>query len=196
MSTSTSPARLADGLDRRAAVAAQRRETSRTPTTSNSLLENANFLKQLNGDLPRPVYARKTIGFATDPNQHYKLRHLILHEGRWPSSRTLGWDAVDAAASGAQWAGRAGLKTCEPHAARRRTMLNPPSREASADGYQARRKLWRRWLADGKTVWSWRPLLASSRRRRVNPTGSDKTFNPPMTVTRRIRRRGERAISR
>ena len=30
----------------------------------------------------------------------------------------------------------------------------------------------------------------------VSPTGLGKTFNPPMTVTRRIRRRGERAISR
>jgi hypothetical protein len=30
----------------------------------------------------------------------------------------------------------------------------------------------------------------------VSPTGRDKTFNPPMTVTRRIRRRGERGISR
>src|SRR5260370_37389411 len=30
----------------------------------------------------------------------------------------------------------------------------------------------------------------------VSPTGRDKTFNPPMTVTRRIRRRGERDISR
>src|SRR6266404_42725 len=28
------------------------------------------------------------------------------------------------------------------------------------------------------------------------PTGSGKTFNPPMTVTRRIRRRGEHEISR
>jgi hypothetical protein len=30
----------------------------------------------------------------------------------------------------------------------------------------------------------------------VGPTGPDKTFNPPMTVTRRIRRRGEHGISR
>jgi hypothetical protein len=30
----------------------------------------------------------------------------------------------------------------------------------------------------------------------ASPTGRDKAFNPPMTVTRRIRRRGERDISR
>jgi hypothetical protein len=30
----------------------------------------------------------------------------------------------------------------------------------------------------------------------VSPTGPDKIFNPPATVARRIRRRGERVISR
>jgi hypothetical protein len=51
--------------------------------------------------------------------------------------------------------------------------------------------------AYGKTVWSWHPLLVSNRRRFfAGPTGRDKTVNPPMTVTRRIRRRGERGISR
>src|ERR1700737_4415684 len=34
-------------------------------------------------------------------------RHPGPQEGRWPSSRTLGRDAVDAAASGAQWSRRA-----------------------------------------------------------------------------------------
>jgi hypothetical protein len=150
MSTPTRRAGLADGLDRCASVIAAQREKSQDTNHQQLVARKLQLLRQLNGDLPRPVYARKTIRFATDPNQHYKLRRLILHEGRWPSSRTLGWDAVDAAASGAQCAGRAGLKTCEPQAARRRTMLNPPSREASADGYQARRKLWRRWPRTAK----------------------------------------------
>jgi len=30
--------------------------------------------------------------------------------------------------------------------------------------------------ADGKAVWSWHPLLVSSRRRQVGPTGSGKTL--------------------
>ena len=38
--------------------------------------------------------------------------------------------------------------------------------------------------ACGKTVWSWHPLLVSSRRRRVGPTGLEQTFNPPMTEAR------------
>jgi hypothetical protein len=52
-------------------------------------------------------------------------------------------------------------------------------------------------VAYGKTVWSWHPLLVSSRRRflRARP-GLRKTVNSPTTVTRRIRRRGEHGISR
>ena len=50
--------------------------------------------------------------------------------------------------------------------------------------------------ADGKTVWSWHPLLMSSWRRHVDPTGCGRAANSSTTVTRRIRRRGERAISR
>ena len=34
-------------------------------------------------------------------------------KGRWPSSRTLGWDAVDAVASCARWDGRAGFRARE-----------------------------------------------------------------------------------
>jgi len=51
-------------------------------------------------------------------------------------------------------------------------------------------------LAYGKTAWSWHPLLVSSRRRRCEPNRGRKTFNPPATVTIRLRRRGERGISR
>jgi hypothetical protein len=54
---------------------------------------------------------------------------------------------------------------------------------------------WRRRVAYSKAVWSWHPLLVSSRRRCFGPNRARKTFNPPMTVTRRIRRRGERGIS-
>src|SRR6266702_4471715 len=50
--------------------------------------------------------------------------------------------------------------------------------------------------AYGKAVWSWHPLLVSSWRRRVGPTGLQQTINSPTTVTRRIRRRGERGIRR
>src|SRR5947209_1851123 len=51
-------------------------------------------------------------------------------------------------------------------------------------------------LADGKAVWSWHPLLVLNPWRQVGPTGLAQAFNPRMTVTRRIRRRGEHEISR
>jgi len=50
--------------------------------------------------------------------------------------------------------------------------------------------------AYGKTVWSWHPLLVSSRRRFCEPNRVRQSLHPPTTVTRRIRRRGERGISR
>src|SRR5437762_12595439 len=58
------------------------------------------------------------------------------------------------------------------------------------------RKVLAEVAAYGKAVWSWHPLLVLSWRRRVGPTGLQQTFNPSTTVTRRIRRRGERGISR
>jgi hypothetical protein len=42
--------------------------------------------------------ARKNISVFPNPNQIYIASHPVPHEGRWPSSRTLGRDAVDAAA--------------------------------------------------------------------------------------------------
>jgi hypothetical protein len=98
------------------------------------------FIEPVQRDLPSPVPFAKIIAFPFDPNHRLILSCLIPHEGRWPSSRTLGWDAVDAAASGTQVAGRAGRKACEPEAACRRTMLKTAFAKTSADGYQARRK--------------------------------------------------------
>src|SRR6266478_2982346 len=51
-------------------------------------------------------------------------------------------------------------------------------------------------LADGEAVWFWHPLLVLNSRRLVGPTGRRQNLNPRMTVTRRIRRRGEHEISR
>src|SRR5258705_13948003 len=42
----------------------------------------------------------KIFCFAFTPNHIYNPRRSVPEEGRWPSSRTLGRDAVDAAASG------------------------------------------------------------------------------------------------
>jgi hypothetical protein len=45
--------------------------------------------------------------------------------------------------------------------------------------------------AYGEVVWFWHPLLMSSQRRRVGPTGLKTNLNPLATVTRGIRRREE-----
>jgi len=49
-----------------------------------------------------------------------------------------------------------------------------------------------REAADGKTVWSWHPLLVSSWWRLSGPTGLRSIANPSATEARRIRRRGAR----
>jgi hypothetical protein len=50
---------------------------------------------------------------------------------------------------------------------------------ASAGVHTPRKASWQRWFADGKTVWSWHPLLVSSRRRFCGPDrASRKTVNP------------------
>jgi hypothetical protein len=63
-------------------------------------------------DLPCPVPSAKRFRLTRRANQNYKPRRPVPEEGRWPSSRTLGRDAVDAAASGARWDRRAGF-ACE-----------------------------------------------------------------------------------
>ena len=45
--------------------------------------------------------------------------------------------------------------------------------------------------ADGEIVWSWHPLLVSSLRRRIGPTGRSDVVNPQTTVAKGIRHRGE-----
>jgi hypothetical protein len=43
-----------------------------------------------------PALRTKIFRLTRRANQNYNSRHPVPHEGRWPSSRTLGWDAVDA----------------------------------------------------------------------------------------------------
>jgi hypothetical protein len=103
---------------------------------------------------------------------------------------------VDAAASGACRGRRAGLSPVSEHSAQ--TTGADIRMNLSAKTGSARRSLQAKpgKAAYGKTVWSRHPLLVSSRRRSVDPTGSGQSFNPPATEARRIRLRGERGISR
>ena len=51
-------------------------------------------------------------------------------------------------------------------------------------------------VADGKTVWSWHPLLVSSRRRFAKLNRAMRAADSPATEARGIRLRGEHGISR
>jgi len=71
--------------------------------------------------------------------------------------------------------------------------------------FQGLRQNFGRYLADrsggggaayGEVVWFWHPWLMSSQRRRVGPTGLKTNLNPLVTVTKGIRRREEREVSR
>ena len=85
------------------------------------------------------------------PNQRFPSVHPALAtRGVSRSSRTLERDAVDAVAPGARIWSQGGFPVSDQGA-----LTN------SAFAY-------------GKTVWSWHPLLVSSRRRQVGPTGSGK----------------------
>jgi hypothetical protein len=112
------------------------------------------------------------------------------------SSRNARWDAVDAAASVRDGIAGRVCPVSDIVSARRR-------RQCPVELFGCRRGLPRRspWAKTGRL----RTAKACGPGTRcwcqvgggdVGPTGRDKTFNPPMTVTRRIRRRGERAISR
>src|SRR3981189_3349152 len=114
-------------------------------------------------DIPVPAH----------PKSHLQPSPSRPTEGRIAIVTDAGWDAVDAAASGAR---------CDRRAGWRKT------RERS-NGAQTNDV-----VADGEAVWSWHPLLVSSWWRHVGPTGLRQTLNPLMTVTRRIRRRGEQEI--
>jgi hypothetical protein len=132
------------------------------------------FLQWLQGDLPDPVSSAKRFLFSITPNQIYNRAVPARKRGVSRSSRTLGWDAVDAAASSrVRIAGRA-ERPLSDRPARGRTALKRTAKPCGPGT--------RCWCQAGGGF--------------LGPTGSRSTANPPATVTRRIRRRGEHVISR
>jgi hypothetical protein len=114
-------------------------------------------------------------------------------QGRWPSSRTLGRDAVDAAASGA--IAIAGRFSVSDHAARRTNGAStpPPKLRPAARG---RLRDWWRLLRTAKPCGPGTRCWCQAGGGFLDPTGFRSTANLSATVTRRIRRRGEHVISR
>ena len=120
-----------------------------TPSPHRAIGRHArkiDFLQRLQRDLAGPASIEKIYFFAANPNHPYNSRHPVPVEGRWPSSRTLGRVAVDAAASGAWSCSQGGLRSVSQHNVR----------TTGAEAY-------------GKAVWSWHPLLVSSWRRKSRP---------------------------
>ena len=150
------------------------------------------FLQHLQADLPRPASPAKIFRFVSTANHPYNARHPVPEEGRWPSSRTLGRVAVDAAASGAGGVRRAVIRERTRRADERR--LNAFARSlVGGTG-------WPNGLAEeaayGKTVWFWHPWLVSSWRRFAAPNRVMQAVNSSATEARGIRLRGELGISR
>jgi hypothetical protein len=116
----------------------------------------------------------KIFPFRPDPNQLYIPCRLVPSRGVSRSSRTRG---------GMRWTRQRQATPGDGRAGRKARELTNGTRTNGAN-------------ADGKAVWFWHPLLVLNPWRRVSPTGLGQTLNPWMTVTRRIRRRGEREISR
>ena len=152
------------------------------------------FALTFQGDLDRPVPSKKIFRFCRRANQFYQFAHLIPEEGRIAIVTNAGWDVVDATASARN--GVAGRVSRERSTGAQTNDAVSAFAKASADGYQTRRSL----LAKTGRVRQSRVVLApvagvksaeASRPDRVR-----QNLNPLTTVTRRIRRRGEREISR
>ena len=124
---------------------------------------------------PGPVKSskRKYSYSQSDPNQFYKRRRLIPHEGRFAIVTNVGMGCGGRGSVGRATESQGGFG-CERSGARRRTAL---MRTAKPRGPGTRC-----WCQVGGGFWS--------------PTGFRKTANSPTTVTKRIRRRGEREGNR
>jgi len=105
------------------------------------------FLQQLQADLACPASAAKIIASRLPQITPTTPAIPSREEGRWPSSRTLGRVAVDAAASGARGVCRAGIRERTSRADERR--LNAFA-IASAGMHLAGRSWWRMKLRTAK----------------------------------------------
>jgi hypothetical protein len=120
------------------------------------------------------ITRRAKFRFRRRANHVWDSRILSPRKGRWPSSQTLGWDAVDAAASGAQVNCRAGFGLSQ---------TRERSNGAQTNGV----------VAYGKTVWFRHPLLVPSCRWRNRSNRIRSAIKPAATVTNKRDRRGDHA---
>jgi hypothetical protein len=132
------------------------------------------FVEPIQSDLGRPVPRSKIFWFPADPNHFYIRRRPASLEGRIAIVTNARRDAVDAAASGVQMGSQGGLLPVSDDPARGRTAI----------------------VADGEVVWSWHPLLVSSRRSFGRPDRAQTKTYSPTTVARGIRAPGRARSNR
>ncbi len=165
-----------------------KRRSIRSPS---ALRQSTNFLNQINLIFPVQSSPQKY-----SPSRYPQITLITraphpLERGAYRDRHeTLGWGAVDAAASGAQAA-----VFRERSTACRRTALKASARTSAG------RKWPVEWFGEGSCVRQNRVVLApvagvKSAEVFAKPNRVRKTVNSPMTEARRIRLRGERGISR
>jgi len=133
----------------------------RTSGEHTSTARRANHLAFFATPLSSPI--RKNISLSPSGKSKLEVPPSCPEEGRWPSSRTLGWDAVDAAASGAlDAAGRDEPR--ERSRARKTNGASTPSPKLRQATHGRPERLVE-VAAYGEVVWSWHPLLMLNRRR-------------------------------
>src|SRR5438046_9826058 len=117
------------------------------------------FLNPINAILPRPALAAKINLFSPPPNQPYNSARSGPPRGAYR----------DRHGRGSECGGRGSARCAEEIAGRALARERSAARQTNdAEAY-------------GKTVWSWRPWLASSRRRRSSPDRVRDAVNSPMT---------------
>jgi hypothetical protein len=128
-----------------------------------SMRAEANFSRLFNVMLPVQSPAQKINRLALTPNQHYNLRYPGPRRGALTIVTNVG-----AGCGGRGSVGRAGLVAGQalPVSDRGAQDERRCNRLRKRFGGRARSaKPLGEGSADGKTVWSWHPLLVSSRRR-------------------------------
>jgi hypothetical protein len=123
------------------------------------------FTQRFQADLGRPVPPRKNIPLVPSGKSALSARAISSpRRGGSRSSRTrdgMRWTRQRRARKACS---QGGLSVSEQRRAGR-TALLPPSLKLRRKGTRPGEAFWRGRVAYGKTVWSWHPLLVSSRRR-------------------------------
>src|SRR6266702_1866439 len=186
--TSASPTRTPDGqINNRLGCAISPsvvQNATKCPARKNE------FHQPFQRDLGRPVHAQKIIRFSSSANAVLFPSSCLMKRGVLVVTIRGVREAVDATASRASKRLQGGRKLCLAAVSDR--FLRRTSGACARRSPKGEDGTLRTAKSCGSGTRCWCQVGGGD----VNPTGRDKTFNPPTTVTRRIRRRGDHGISR